>query len=750
MANGRRRQRLPSEAEEGRGAGSQFAERLVIDPERQKAMVEDYDQNVKLGEANAKRAMDDLALLLGDQWTPQEKEERGGRPTLVDNKLPPSYHQLKNDVRQNLPAPKLKPRGDAHADTALILDGLLRYIGNRSNAPEHRMQAVGQSISSGFGYYYVTKEWASQDGFEQELRIKGLPNRHAVVDDWTATEPDLRDRKCLYVVNPLPEREFKAKYPHNSAEKGKLLDGSKLGGNWRLAPKQVPEILYWWREIFEWKTITSKTEKDPDTGDFITRDVPAWRVCWMFTNGQEVLLNRAGQPLRGVWDGQWIPYLLVTGWRELVVDNAGQAAWHIEGAFTQARDPQRLGNYTKSNMMEVIGQQPKAKMMIPEGADEGHEAEWQNMNTTATPGIHYRAVPGPNGTILKPEPIMPATLGDGLPMAIQWADNAVRDAIGMFQGAKGEATNDPSGYALEQRRIENDTNHLHFMASIALAMKFEAEICVDLIVNSKLYGPESKVWVAFEDGTEQQITINSPQAIPEKPKSTWTDLDENRRQRRHYDLRVGSYEVAMQIGPNFATQREEERAGMLEAMKIAPNYAPLIMPKYVKAANWRDADIIAQAMLATLPPNVAQLLTATPMPSDAATLQQMRTALGQQQQIIQSLVPALQQLQGQLKDKRLEHLVKLVVEAEKVTAQKMREVSHLMGTEMKTEGTVLSTAMKGDHVLLGQEHAARIENTRREGEAALNQAQAEGQDQVAQLTQGIGGGGGAPGGAPQR
>src|SRR5262245_43259197 len=107
-----------------RGAGSEFAARMAFKEPAHKQMCTEYAGGFESGKANARRKREDLLFLLGRQWTSTEETDRKGRPTLVDNKLPPAYHQIKNDIRQNIPAPKLKPRGDAAVETALKMDGL--------------------------------------------------------------------------------------------------------------------------------------------------------------------------------------------------------------------------------------------------------------------------------------------------------------------------------------------------------------------------------------------------------------------------------------------------------------------------------------------------------------------------------------------------------------------------------------------------------------------------------------------------
>jgi hypothetical protein len=79
------------------------------------------------------------------------------------------------------------------------------------------------------------------------------------------------------------------------------------------------------------------------------------------------------------------------------------------GLVRFAKDPQRMYNFWRTSMTESVALAPKAKWLLAEGQDEGHEQEWHLANQQAYPILRYKQKdiegnPAPTPTRLQPEP----------------------------------------------------------------------------------------------------------------------------------------------------------------------------------------------------------------------------------------------------------------------------------------------------------------------------------------------------------
>ena len=85
------------------------------------------------------------------------------------------------------------------------------------------------------------------------------------------------------------------------------------------------------------------------------------------------------------WAGRYIPIVPVYG-RHLVVGDKR----HKFGMIRYAKDPQRMYNFWQTAITEGVALAPKAKWLIAEGQDEGHENDWAAANIKSFPLLRYK------------------------------------------------------------------------------------------------------------------------------------------------------------------------------------------------------------------------------------------------------------------------------------------------------------------------------------------------------------------------
>lgn len=712
-------------------------------------------------EARAQAEDDDKFLLGLNQWDPDEvMTKRKGRSSLTYNMLPDPFHQIVNDIRANAPAVIIEPDDDsADEDVANVLMGKLRHVNGAGNAFEYKMDATAQSVSGGWGYWRLKTEYSDPNTFDLDVVAEGIRNRFAVVDDPAAQEPDMRDRRALfYLGRPLSKAEWEERYENEPVLNKGLLAGTGLELLW--GKDSIPEIEYWFREIVDWRTVAT-TEEDAEGKPLRTRRVPVWGVKMWKTNGQEVLIERAqgGEPAREctyTWDGQWIPFVTVFGWR---MDLNG--ALHVEGMVRQARDTQRTKNYVESELVDAVGEDTKSQWLAPVKSVAEFKKFWDSRNTTHWPYLPYEPVITPGG-ILLPTKVQGSTAPQGVLAAKESADQNLMRQLGAGTSSQGEADNDPSGYARQQRRAEHDMGRQHYLNGLAIAERFEADLILDLA--PVIWGNARQMHTLSDDGTLGKVSVNKPQPDPTDPMQDLPPGDERRaavwttnelapgnprgKVTKHYDLTVGRYRVRKTMGPNFATEREEQMQWLDAAAQRAtdPRERLVVMYFWAKASRVRDHEKLAQTILAMLPPEIQQAMADQGDTTDKQQLQQLRAQVAQLVPMVQQAGQMLQMLKQKVDDKQAKLMLDAAIAADHVAIEKLKVLGHATVGQMQSETTLIKEGMRGHHERMSIAAAGHIDQLGAQAAAERDQERS----QAGAVAEGAAaaGGGAAPGGQP--
>jgi hypothetical protein len=153
------------------------------------------------------------------------------------------------------------------------------------------------------------------------------------------------------------------------------------------------------------------------------------------------------------------------------------------------------------------------------------------------------------------------------------------------------------------------------------AVAHTGRILVDMI--PRVYDTKRTIRILGEDGQEKMETINALMmtqdgAVP------------------YNDLKVGKYDIRIQVGPSYNTRREESRDGMMEFLRVNPAAAPLISDLIAKMQDWPEADRVAERLRATLPPGIADDDEGEMTPEKQQAMQQQAMQAQQQMQAQQA------------------------------------------------------------------------------------------------------------------
>ena len=580
---------------------------------------------------NRAEALDDVRFCAGDQWPVDVQNSRvlESRPCLTINKVDAYVRQICNQIRQQ--RPRIKVQGmnnEADAKLAEILSGVCRHIEYQSSADVAYDTASEYAVKMGWGYFRVTTDYISPDSFEQEIYIRPIDNPFTVYFDPNSQLPDGSDAERCLITTVVSKKTFRAMYPGKDDGQGFTSRGTGDSDSEWVTKEDVRIAEYFYTVRTPTKLVllsdgTSVYEDelpDPqilaDAGIEIVekRDTYKKQIKWCKVTAMEVLEE-------GDWAGKYIPVIPVYG-QSCIID-----AKHKKfGLVRMAKDPQRMYNYWTTALTESVALAPKAKWVMAEGQDEGHENEWAQANIKAMPVLRYKQTDTEGRTAPAPQRLQPEPPPAGIITATQGMSNDLMTVVGIYDPSQLPQGN-MSGKALAGQQQQVDMVNFHYYDNLTRSIAYCGRIILDLI--PKIYDTERVMRIIGADEKPEIITLNQRVTTEDGVEKILNDVS------------VGRYDVVMDTGPGFATKRGEAVEAMMTLLAADPNLMATAGDLIFRNMDFPGAEIIADRMAAANP--LAQIDEKSDIPP------QVQMQLAQSKQMIDQLQQQLQQMGMDLK-----------------------------------------------------------------------------------------------------
>jgi hypothetical protein len=597
-------------------------------------------------------ALEDLDFLAGDQWDAKVKADRergpSPRPCLVFNKVLPPVTQLGNQARQNKPSIKVSPvdsKGDP--DTAKVFQGLVRHIEYDSDADQAYDTALFYAAGCSFGYWRYGCE-RILGSFDQELKTITVDDPFSIYLDSNARKPDRSDMKWAFVIDKMANDTYEARFGKETADLNSDFLTELEGEGWRDGDER--RVAEYWEVETEKKTLRMRKDPDGTVHGVYLEDLAAGEeegldwvlededdpastpleaedelpvVMQYIINGSEVL----EEPTR--WDGSTIPIVIVTG-LEMVVRGKKK----IFSMTRFARDPQQLLNFYKTMEAETIALAPKPKYVGAVGQFKTKRRDWQRANTDNGAILEYDMVavgdkqaPEPQWRTFDP-PVQALSIGAAA------AIDDIKASTGYYDPSLGQQKGDQSGVAIGKLVKQGDVSNFHFLDNQARGFKRGGRILVELI--PKKYDTAREIRIIGEDKKQEIIKINQP-GIDKCGKPY------------HHILGAGKYDVVVEQGPSYDTQRDQTREMIMALAQGNPEVWQLAADIFFENQDFVGADRLAKRFHAVLPPAILQQED-----SGDANVGQLQAQVAQLSKATQELQQANQQMQTLLQTKILD------------------------------------------------------------------------------------------------
>jgi len=679
-----------------------------------------YKKATEADNTNRRLAMADMKFINepGAQWDEFVRRERGERPCYEFNKLRVTVKRVVNDMRANRPAGKVRAVEDSDKKTADIYEGLCRNIWNNSDGDTVIDQAAEYQVSAGMGAWRISVDYASEDAFDQDIKLEAIRNPFCLYTDPSAEDPMKRDARYWFLTTRISHEAFEEKYG-KKAEKTDWEGGSdefEDDQDWE-DEETVRIVEYWYREpvtktilllsdgrTVEEAELAAEAAANPGAYDGLQilrkREVQTYKIKNCIASGSEILEE-------GEWAGTQFPFVMIYG-ESMIID--GKHLWWGLPRF--AKDAQRAYNSSRTFAVEAVSLAPQAKFWATSTQAQGHTDKWAEAHKKNYPYLLYNPDPEAAGP---PFPMQGANIPPAIMNEIGISSDDIKGVTGIYDASLGARSNETSGVAIRSRQQQGEIAVFNYGDNLAKGIRRTWELLIDLI--PRVYDTQRSLRILGPDGSEDFVEINQP-----APDGSYLN-----------DVTRGKYDVTVTIGPSFSTQRQEASEIYMGMAQNNPQIMAVAPDLIFKSLDLPLSDDIAERMKFVLPPQVQQAISkGKAVPPEAQLIMAQATqAMAQVQEMGQALQAQQQEMQNEKsvlegdKAKVAAEVTKLQAE-EKVLAAKYAEaVAKIENAQLRAD------ADRGEKD--GESEKVSLSAQLQEALVAIQQQAAEFMTQAAQV-----------------
>lgn len=630
---------------------------------------------------NRVEALEDLKFAGGDQWPVEIQNSRllESRPYLTINKIDAYCRQITNSQRQQ--RPRIKCHGvntQSDAKMAQIITGICRHVEEQSDADAAYDNAFDFAVRMGWGFWRITTDYVRPDSFDQEIYIKRIENPFMVYFDPNSNEPDGSDAEKCLITEVVSKEAFKKMYPDAETDAGFTPRGTGDSQSEWITKEDIRIAEYFYTEYKRTKLVllsdgTTVYEDEMPSQDTMLaagiyevsrRMTVKKQIKWVKLTGMQILEKRD-------WAGKYIPVVPCYG-QQLIVDSKKKKF----GLTRMAKDPQRMYNFWSTALTESVALAPKAKWLLAEGQDEGHEDEWNQANIKSMPVLRYKQTDSEGREAPLPQRLAPEPPPMGIATALSGLNADLMAVVGIYDPSQLPQGN-MSGKAIQGQQQQVDMTNFHYFDNLTRSIKQTGRIILDLIPH--VYDSQRALRIIGDDGKGEIVNVNE-RAMDQMGVETILN-----------DVTVGEYDVVMETGPGYNSKRQEAVESMVQMLQVDPDLMKQAGDLVFRNMDFPGADIIADRLAAANP--LAQIDDKSDVPP------QVQMQLAQSQQVIQQLQQQLQAMQMDMK-------YRASIEGQKQEAETVRKK---MDIDARMADSQLRTEVQANDTVIDNETRLEIE-----------------------------------------
>jgi hypothetical protein len=524
-----------------------------------------------------------------------------------------------------------RPRIKVHATNtheqmveANDIQGIIRHIEVNSNADHAYDNAFDYAVRMGWGYMRVRTDYISEDSFDQEIYIDPVDNPFTVYFDPNSILPDGSDAERCLITTMMSKEVFRSMYPDNDDGTSFTQRGTGDSQSEWITKEDIrlAEYYYTVREKAKLYLLSDGSSTFADDKDFFnrlamagitvidTRESFKKTIKYKKLTAIEVIEERD-------WPSRYIPIVPVYG-RHVVIGDKRKKF----GMVRYAKDSQRMYNFWQTSITESIALAPKAKWVMAEGQDEGHENDWAQANIKSFPLLRYKQTDIEGRTAPPPQRLQPEPPPAGTMAAAAIVSDDIKAIMGIFDPAQLGQGN-ISGKALNGQQQQVDLTNYDYYDNLTRSIAHVGKIILDLI--PKIYDTQRILRIIGEDGKPDMLPLNQQDAVGNILNNT----------------SIGQYDVVMETGPGYNSKRQEAVDAMMPLLS-KPELFNIAGDLVFRQMDFPGADIIADRLAASNP--LAQIDEKSDIPPQVQMqLAQAKQQVQQMQQQMEAMQTLIQQ-----------------------------------------------------------------------------------------------------------
>jgi hypothetical protein len=410
-------------------------------------------------------------------------------------------------------------------------------------------------VGGGFGAFRLRTVYENEEDDEDEkqrVRIEPIFDADSsVFFDLQAKRQDKADATKCFVLTSMTRDAYKAEYGDDPATWPKEIHQFEF--DW-LTPDVVYVAEYYCVEMVPdtvrvFRSLDGEEERYRDSelddeklaeltaiGSVEVRQkrIKVRKVHKYVLSGAKVLEDS------GYIVGKHIPIIPVYG-KRWFVDNVERCCGHVR----LAKDAQRLKNMQLSKMAEIAALSSVEKPILTPEQVAGHQVMWQDDNLRNYPYLLINPISGPDGSTQVAGPVA-YTKSPNLPPAmaalLQITDVDIKEVLGnQEQGDKIVAN--VSGKAVQMVQQRLDMQSFIYVSNYAKAKRRCGEVWLSMAKETYVE-PGRKMKGIKEQNQVGSIELMKPMVSDEGELEYENDLSE------------AEFDLAVEIGPSFRSQRE--------------------------------------------------------------------------------------------------------------------------------------------------------------------------------------------------
>jgi hypothetical protein len=525
-----------------------------------------HDKAYTHNQVTRERAANDLVFYWVTQWDDNLLDQSQLQYRGEFNVLRKAGRQIIQDLRANPVQVDFEPLDDDRDDGADILDGLYRTDDRKNISMEAYDTASAEAVVCGAGAWELYTEYqTNRIGDENQIicRCPLYEANNTVFWDPNAKRLDKADADYVSILQSYSEDGYKKLVKELTGDELDSVNASNfaqpetsfvfpwIGGqntyiyvvNFYTREKVKDTVIQLTDPLGQMMWLMASTVDDImddliDAGYEIIgqRDIMRWQIKKYIASGERII-KAYDVP------GENIPVVPMYGERQFV-----EGEEHYEGVTRLAKDPQRLRNFQLSYLADIVSRSPRQKPIFWPEQIQGYEFMYDEGGSDNNyPYLYQNRYDAqgrelPVGVVAQmPEQPMPTALAASIDLSRQAVEDVANPGV-----PQDIADPDLSGKAVLALQRRLDQQSMVYQQNLKHAKRRDGEIYASMA--AQVYDTPRMVTLTLPDGSRKKAM--TMQAVIDGATGEMRVLN---------DLSNMAFDVYADIGPNYATKKEETR-----------------------------------------------------------------------------------------------------------------------------------------------------------------------------------------------